>query len=77
MDLLRADLLAGAAAVDLEVFAAAASAVGWPAVNSNSSPVTNQFIGFIIIFKVKLKTDARFVATWTPVKPPTAPFVDF
>jgi hypothetical protein len=77
MDLLRADLPAGEAAVDLAPFAAAASAVGWLADNSNSSPGSNHFIGFIVIFKVKLKTDARFFATWTPVKHPTALFVDF
>jgi hypothetical protein len=48
--------------VDLAVFAAAASAVGCPAANSNSSTGSDQFIRFIIIFKVKVKTDARFVA---------------
>jgi hypothetical protein len=43
----------GEAAVAWAVFAAAASAVGWPAASNNSSPVNNQFIGFIIIFKVQ------------------------
>ena len=61
--MLRADLFAGGAAVDLAVFAAAASAVGWPAANSNSIAGSNQFIGFIVIFKVGIKTDVRFVAT--------------
>ena len=68
---------AGEAAVDLVVFADTASAVGWPAINSNSSAASNQFICFIIIFKVKVKTDASFFATWRPVKYPTALFVDF
>jgi hypothetical protein len=63
MDLARAGLPAGEAAVDLAVFAAAAAAVGWPAVSNISRAVSNQFIGFIVIFKVKIKTDARFVAT--------------
>jgi hypothetical protein len=72
MTLLRAEAPAGEAAVDLAVFAAAASAVGWPADNSNSSAGTNQFIGFIVIFKFKLKTAARFCAIWAPVKYPKA-----
>ena len=75
--MLRGEVPAAGAAVDLAAFAAAASAVGWPADNSNSSAGSNQFVGFSIIFKVKLKTDARFLATWTPVKPPAALFVDF
>ena len=75
--MLRAEVPPDEAAVDLAVFAAAASAVGWPADNSNSSAGTNQFIDFIVIFKVKLKTDARFCAIWTPVKHPTALCVDF
>ena len=77
MDLLRADLSAGEAAVDLAAFAAAASAVGWLADNSNSSPGRNQLIAFIVIFKVKIKSDARFFATWKPVKYPTEFFADF
>ena len=71
--MLRAEVPAGDAAVDLAAFAAAASAVGWPAADSNSSPAINQFIGFIVLFKVKFKTDASFFATWRPVKPPAAP----
>ena len=77
MDLLRAGLSAGEAAVDLVAFAAAASAVGWLADNSNTSPASNQFIGFIVIFEVKLKTDARFFATGRLVKCATALFADF
>ena len=75
--MLRAEVPAGEAAVDLAVFAAAAAAVGWPADNSNSSAGSNQFIGFIVIFKVQFKTGARFLAIRTPVKLPTAVFVDF
>src|ERR1035437_4684964 len=74
MSLLRAELPAGEAAGDLAVFAAAASAVGWPAVNSNSSAGSNQFIGFIVIFKVKFKTDVSFFTTRALVKYPTALF---
>lgn len=77
MDLLRADLAAGEAAVDLAAFAAAASAVGWLADNSNSSPGSNQLIGFIVIFKVKIKPDGRFFTTRKPVKCATALFADF
>jgi hypothetical protein len=76
MGLLRADLSAGKAAADLAVFAAAASVVGWPADNSNSSPGINQFIGFIVVFKAKIKTDVSFFTTRAPVKHPTALSVD-
>src|ERR1017187_6142688 len=71
MTLLRPGLLAADPAVDLAVFAAAASAVGWPAANTNSSPVSIQFIGFIVVFKAKFKTDVSFFATRAPVKYPT------
>ena len=77
MSLPRADLAAGEAAVDLAVAAAAASAVGWPADSSNSNPVTSQFIGFIIVFKARIKTDVSFFATRAPVKHPRAFFMHF